>query len=314
MNGHTANKELVSVRYPLLEIKDTIFQFHIDKDTSITKIRLEKLAREAESYIHHYESTAIYNDELRDNVVNFTLSYNRWVNAEKRYINQIIQSQDGLSYYAKDQYPIIIAPENNAMFLSTIQLLSDAEVLIHNDITKGQKSLELFQWACVLFIVYFIIAIISYQRNSNKEHMTREKNLETTLRSIGEAVIVTDINGCIVSMNPKAEHLTGRNIKDAKGFPLSEVFRVVNSHSGMPVNDVVDQVRHDEGIVVLAEDSMLITANGDRYEIRENGAPVYDDTGAITGVVLVFRDVTQEYELINCLSENLLRLQGVTGA
>ncbi|MBE9560955.1 MAG: PAS domain S-box protein, partial [Proteobacteria bacterium] len=132
-----------------------------------------------------------------------------------------------------------------------------------------------------------------------------------TLRSIGEAVIATDIRGCITCMNPEAERLTGWQFADAKDCNLSDVFKVVNAHSGIPINDLVERVRNEKGIVVLAEDSMLIASNGNRYQIYENGAPIYDDANEIIGVVLVFRDITQEYDLKNCLNENALRLQRV---
>ncbi len=170
-------------------------------------------------------------------------------------------------------------------------------------ITEGLKAYKILWWTSGLFIVCLLVAIFLFQHHLSREHAVREKNLDMTLRSIGEAVIATDIHGCITSMNPQAERLTGWFFKQAKGNKLSEVFNVVNAHSGMPVDDLIARVRREKGIVVLAEDSMLIAANGRRYQIVENGAPIVDDANKIIGVVLVFRDISREFELKNVLNK-----------
>ena len=180
------------------------------------------------------------------------------------------------------------------------------------DITEGLQAYKILWWTSGLFTVCLFVALFLFQHHSGREHAVREKNLEMTLRSIGEAVIATDIHGCITCMNPEAERLTGCCFKEAKGCLLSEVFKVVNAHSGMPVDDLIERVRQEKGIVVLAEESVLIAAaNGRRYQIYENGAPIIDDANKIIGVVLVFRDITQELELKNTLNVHAMRLQRV---
>lgn len=202
--------------------------------------------------------------------------------------------------------------KNSRVLLGGILLLLFAFIVLlfiiglpqDDDITVGLQAYKILWWTSGLFTVCLFAAIFLFQHRSSREHAVREKNLEMTLRSIGEAVIATDIHGCITSMNPEAERLTGWFFKEVKGNKLSEVFNVVNAHSGMPVDDLIERVRREKGIVVLAEDSMLIAANGRRYQIVENGAPIIDDANKIIGVVLVFRDISREFELKNALNEN----------
>ena len=128
--------------------------------------------------------------------------------------------------------------------------------------------------------------------------LTREREargsaaLATTLRSIGDAVIATDTQGRIHFMNPIAEALTGWTNAAAEGRPLPEVFRVEDELSRQPVPDLTAKVLRDGVVVGLANHTILIARDGGRIPIDDSAAPIHDEQGNITGVVLVFRDVT----------------------
>jgi PAS domain S-box-containing protein len=122
-----------------------------------------------------------------------------------------------------------------------------------------------------------------------------EQNLAITLNSIGDAVIATDPAGRVVRMNPVAEHLTGWSLAEAVGRPLDDVFRVINAFSRRSVESPVSRVLREKRVVGLANHSMLIARDGTERAIADSGAPIADEHGVIEGVVLVFRDVSQEY-------------------
>lgn len=314
INGQIAIEKLNRMREPLLDIKAVTSRFHIEENIAVAKSQLEKLGASAESCIHHYEDTANYNSILSKNVVDFSVAYNKWITAEKVYLNQFAQKQGNSQVHnhnSHDHFLSMKAFENNALFLSAMQLLADGESLIHEDLANGRRALQILLWTCALLMVYFFVIIVQFQRKSNREHAVREKNLEVTLRSIGDAIIATDIRGNVTRMNPEAERLTGWDFEDAKDNPLSEVFRVVSEHNGEPVDDLVEKIKREKGVVIMAEDSMLIASNGNRYQIHENGAPIYDDSGRIIGVVLVFRDITHSHELHSRLNDNTQRLKRV---
>lgn len=138
-----------------------------------------------------------------------------------------------------------------------------------------------------------------------------EERLRITLRSIGDAVIATDMEGNITAMNPIAEKLTGWEIQSALGKPLNEVFIIVNSITGRKVENPVDKVLIEGEIVGLANHTMLISKNGKKYQIADSGSPIKNDNNRIVGVVLVFRDVTEEYRIRREIEENSLLLNSI---
>ncbi len=127
-----------------------------------------------------------------------------------------------------------------------------------------------------------------------ENHLRREREtLEVTLKSIGDAVVVTDVAGRVTFLNAVAEKLTGWPLADAAGQPFEKIFHIVNEHTGKPVEHPVAKVLETGGIVGLANHTILITRDGRRVPIDDSGAPVRQASGDLVGVVVVFRDVTE---------------------
>lgn len=138
-----------------------------------------------------------------------------------------------------------------------------------------------------------------------------EQNLQITLDSIGDAVIATDRKGYITRMNPVAQKLTDWNISDAKGLALEKVFRIYNAITGEKAENPVNEVIKTGKIVGLANHTKLISKHGNEYQIADSGSPIMDEQGSISGVVLVFRDVTEDYKLRRQLKLNEERLSSL---
>jgi PAS domain S-box-containing protein len=145
-----------------------------------------------------------------------------------------------------------------------------------------------------------------------KEEIARrvetEKKLQTILYSIGDGVITTDMEASIVRMNPVAEELTGWTIDRAEGKELSEVFKIVNVKTREISETSVEKVMKSGKIVSLAEHMILLSKQGSEYMIADSAAPIRDDKGEFTGVVLVFRDITEEYRVQESLRQSEERL------
>ncbi len=136
-----------------------------------------------------------------------------------------------------------------------------------------------------------------------------QRELATTLYSIGDAVIATDTTGCVQRMNVLAETLTGWTEAEALEQPLENVFRIVNEQTRRPVSHPVERVL-TEGIVVgLSNHTLLIARDGAEYPIADSGAPIRDGYDGITGVVLVFRDQTEERAFQKKLKQQNTQLQ-----
>ncbi|MCX5970622.1 MAG: PAS domain S-box protein, partial [Coprothermobacterota bacterium] len=120
------------------------------------------------------------------------------------------------------------------------------------------------------------------------------EELETTLHSIGDAVISTDLAGRVRQMNPVAEQLTGWTEVEAQDRPLEEVFHIVQEETQTPVENPVQRVLREGLIIGLANHTLLIDRNGVERSIADSGAPIRGEDKTTVGVVLVFRDQTRE--------------------
>ena len=125
------------------------------------------------------------------------------------------------------------------------------------------------------------------------------ERLRTTLASIGDAVITTDAEGRITSLNAVAEALTGRTKAEATGQPLDLVFRIVNEETRQTVQNPATRALHEGVIVGLSSRTLLIARDGKERPIDDSAAPIRGKAGEIVGCVLVFRDISQRRRLDN---------------
>ena len=118
-----------------------------------------------------------------------------------------------------------------------------------------------------------------------------------TLKAVGDGVIATDIQGNVQMLNPVAESLTGWSQTDAIGRPIGEVFRIINEKTRMAAENPVTKVLHEGIILGLANHTLLISRTGIEMPIADSAAPIRDDQGTLIGVVMVFRDQTDERQI-----------------
>ncbi len=135
---------------------------------------------------------------------------------------------------------------------------------------------------------------ITEQKHAEKSLAAEKERLAVTLRSIGDGVITTDTHGSIVLMNKVAESFTGWSNEEVIGLPLQEVFHIINEQSREVCENPVTKVVNSGQIVGLANHTILISKDGTEKSIADSGAPILDDKSNIVGVVLVFRDVTEQ--------------------
>lgn len=121
-----------------------------------------------------------------------------------------------------------------------------------------------------------------------------EENLSVTLNSIGDAVLATDPQGRVTRMNPVAERLTGWKETEAKHKPIAEVLVVVHEQTRRPAVIPVEKVLATGRVQALDNDTLLIARDGSEHPIADSAAPILDKKGGVRGVVLVFRDVSEE--------------------
>ena len=156
-----------------------------------------------------------------------------------------------------------------------------------------------------------ITALVQAERKLQASEAESRRILE----SIGDAVIVTDSTGAVVRMNPVAEQLTQWSLSQAKGSSLAEVFRILNEDSREVVENPADKVRRYGATVGLANHTILIGKAGREIYIDDSAAPIRNDAGELTGVVLVFRNIQERREAElkrELLAEQLAEVQEAT--
>src|SRR6266568_1001936 len=148
------------------------------------------------------------------------------------------------------------------------------------------------------------------ERNRVMEALAAEKErLAVTLRSIGDAVIATDEWTRVTILNRAAEELTGWKSEEAAGKALREVFNIVNEETRQPALSPVDRVLREGVVVGLANHTALIARDGTERPIADSAAPIRDASGRTRGVVLVFRDRTEERQAEQALRESEQRIR-----
>jgi PAS domain S-box-containing protein len=139
-----------------------------------------------------------------------------------------------------------------------------------------------------------------------EERLAAEKErLAVTLRSIGDGVITTDVSGNVVALNKMAEILTGWKTEEAAGRPLENVFKIIDEFTRAPCQNPVRKVVETGSVAGLDSHTLLISRDGREFVLADSGAPIRDNKSRIIGVVLVFRDITEERRL----DESLQRAQ-----
>jgi PAS domain S-box-containing protein len=133
--------------------------------------------------------------------------------------------------------------------------------------------------------------------------MQQESFFKTTLYSIGDAVIITDVKGRIQQMNPVAEKLCGWKESDAKNKSLEVVFNIINEVTKKKSENIVKKVLKKGHTIGLANHTILISKSKKQIPIADSSAPIKNDDGKVIGVIIVFRDQTAEREKQNALED-----------
>ncbi len=145
---------------------------------------------------------------------------------------------------------------------------------------------------------------ISDQKKAEAALRHSREDLAITLESMADGVITTDLAQRVTHINPAAEALTGWSEQEARGRHLDEMIGFLNQRTGERVDHAVQRVLHGGVKTGLANDTFLIARDGARIPVASSGAPLRDANGAIRGVVLVLKNMKQEYELAALLQQS----------
>lgn len=136
------------------------------------------------------------------------------------------------------------------------------------------------------------------ERKATEQALSAQYELiRVTLQSIADGVIATDAHGMVQWFNPVAERMTGWASEQARGKPLEQVFHLLTSGSGNKADKLVADCIARGRVTALGDDTVLVGRDGTEYGIEESVAPILDAQSHVLGVVLVFRDVSEQRRL-----------------
>lgn len=146
------------------------------------------------------------------------------------------------------------------------------------------------------------IEMALYKHQMETRLKENERWLSTILKSVGDAVIVTDNEGLIRYMNPVAETLIGWKLHEIAGKNISEILKLIDESSKEPVQNPIEKSLNENINVARSNHTVLIAKSGKEIAIDHSSSPLRDDKGRLTGAVLIIQDITQRK-----FSENALR-------
>jgi len=185
-------------------------------------------------------------------------------------------------------------PASIVMRSGAVVGLANHTALIHRDGSErpiSDSAAPIRDGSGAIVGAVLVFRDVTEQRRAEEALAEQREWLETTLESIGDAVVATDMQGRITFMNPVAEHLTAWRLDDARGRACADVFRIVNERTRQRVDSPVHRVLTEGVVVGLANHTVLIGKDGTERPIDDSGAPIRNRSGRIVGVVLVFRDI-----------------------
>ena len=132
-------------------------------------------------------------------------------------------------------------------------------------------------------------------------HQEKERAL-VTLQAIADGVVTTDAEGRIEYVNPVGERLTGWSLAEAQGRRIEDILTLVEENEHTPLANPVRECLSRGEVVALSHHAQLISRHGVELALEHSAAPIHNRAGVITGVVMVFRDVTEQRHLARQIS------------
>lgn len=251
------------------------------------------------------------NIEEQQRIIRKGLRNKHLLDTIKRDLEQLIElTKQRRNYFLSKNIEGQIQSENlfNLKFNDFENLTVILSQYIQEDITRGSNKFLLtgryllFFSILATFCLGYVFHRFLKKREGYKDSIIEAKErLEITLKSIGDGMIATDIRGIITDMNPTASQLTGWRIEEAEGMQIEGVFNIVNQITGEKAVNPVLSVLRDGKKVGMAYNTTLISKTGERYNISDSASPIVLKNGDIIGVVMVFQNITEKYQIQEAL-------------
>lgn len=312
LNWNNAMRKYLPLKSQIQNFKSDISEGHLWFEELISGDKYIDIEKDVMSKFRH-EKFHIYLKESR-NVLSSKEDmkyYKQIKKIDKKAHEFMLLAQKRWQNVVKHAIGSDLDQEFDKKFNELIFLVDSLNFSIDKRLAKEfENRNKYFKYILTLFFflnlfIFTVLYITKKKKILFEEKLYEEKEkAETTLSSIGDAVISTDENGYVEFLNPIAENLTGYSLKNARKKPLEKVFHIFNSSTKKRVKNPVEKVLKEGIIVGLANGTALRSKNGEVYIIEDSAAPIKNKNKEIIGTVLVFRDVTKDMKIKEQLKVN----------
>lgn len=266
--------------------------------------------RNSEKQLFHFQELMRYIIEHNRNAVAVHDKNLNYMYVSQPYIE--LFGLQGKEITGRHHYEVL--PAMPQAFKVVHQRVLKGEIIRSNESFSAFEAGKYVVWECRPWyedggsIGGFILYIEDITERKKFEHLliNEKEQFKTTLLSVGDGVISTDVKGNIIVMNPVAEKLTGWDISEAKGRQINNVFRIIREQTRIPVEDFITQIM-TLGKVIDYSNKILVSKTGNELPVEISIAPIVHSDGSVSGAVFIFRDVSEkraEQRKIEFLSYN----------
>lgn len=256
----------------------------------------------AKSYIFSYETNSIILFNELKHQLEISIK-DKLPFSSDDILSKIYTSRQPGAYKGKDY--------RNNNVLASMQEIKGTKWVLISQIDKRELLQELKKEALSIIILVLLLVALSIllivflfntrQKNIYKGLLKKERELweqqekfNVVMDSIGDGIITVDLNGNIKFLNKSAEELTGWKLREALGRDFHKVYNVINEETGMQENNIVNKVLNKGLVKELSNHTILISKSGTEIPVMDTGAPLFDESGKITGIVISFQDETEK--------------------
>ena len=138
---------------------------------------------------------------------------------------------------------------------------------------------------------------ITERKTAEEALLSEKERLAVTLRSIGDGVITTNIQGRITLINEQAKNLIGCGDSDPVNDNLEKILFLFDEQTGKKIINPVDISSAIHGQESSYTNCVLKTLSGGQKFISFAGSPLKDKNNQRIGVVFVLRDITEKRQM-----------------
>jgi diguanylate cyclase len=140
------------------------------------------------------------------------------------------------------------------------------------------------------------IESLEARRRAEEKLAEERERLRITLQSIDDAVITTDAQTHITYINAAAESLLGLDMKAVAGRRVDQVIHLVDPQSSKAAANLIGQSALHGKVFRRERACLLHRTDGTVCHVTDVVSPVLDTMGLVSGMVIVFRDVTLDVD------------------